>query len=167
MHKWGRCCTVRGTEYPLPPRQHLHLGCEGQHLRRAQVGEVLHSGEGQRIPPPTQATAAFCDVGDSIPGVHKWGSCCTVEGDRRPLPPRQQLHLGCGGQHPKCAQVGEVLQGGKGQSGPSKPGSSSNWGVGDSILGVHKWGRRCKVEMGRAAPPSQAAAAFWVWGTAS
>ena len=29
VHKLGRCCTVRGTEYPLPPRQHLHFGCEG------------------------------------------------------------------------------------------------------------------------------------------
>ena len=42
--------------------------------------------ERDRIPPPTQAAAAFWGVGDSILYVHKWGRCCTVEADRIPPP---------------------------------------------------------------------------------
>ena len=59
----------------------------------------------------------------------------------------------------------EVLQGGEGKSSPFQPGSSSNWGVEDSVLGMYKWERCCKVGRGRAAPPSQAAAAIGVWPT--
>ena len=70
------------------------------------------------------------------------------------LPIRQQ-QLGCGGQHPRRGQVGEVLQGGEGLSGPSQQGSSNNWGLGESILGVPKWGRCCKAGRGRAALPTR------------
>ena len=48
--------------------------------------------------------------------------------------------------------MGKVLKGGEGQSSPSHPGSSSIWGVRDSILGVDKWGRCCKVGRDKAAP---------------
>ena len=63
--------------------------------------------------------------------------------------------------------MGELLQGWEGQSSPSQPGSNSKCDVGDSVLGVNKWVRCCKVGRGRAAPPSQAAAASVVWGTTS
>ena len=58
------------------------------------MGKVLHS-EGDRIPPPTLAAAAFWGVGDSILGVHKWWRCCTVEGDR--IPPATKAAAACWG----------------------------------------------------------------------
>ena len=84
-----------------------------------------------------------------------------------PLPARLQQQLGWWGQNPRREQVGEVQQEWERQSSPSQPGISSHWGVGDSILGVNKWGRCSKVGRGRAAPPSQGSAAIGVWGTAS
>ena len=62
--------------------------------------------------------------------------------------------------------MGEELQGKERQSSPSHPGIK-NWGVGNSFLGVNKWGRCCKVGRGRVAPTSQAAATIGVWGTVS
>ena len=76
-------------------------------------------------------------------------------GAEQPLPARQQQQLGFGRQHPRREQVGEVLQGGEGQSSPSQPGSSSKCDVEDSVLDVNKWVRCCKVGRGRAAPPAR------------